>query len=192
MGAVERDAVITNADIKPGDVILGIASSGVHSNGFSLVRKAVERAEIGYHAKAPFSPHQTMMDALLTPTRIYIRSLLPAVRLGLVKGMAHITGGGLLENIPRVLPKGTGVQLDPTKWEFLPVFKWLKSTTGIDGHEMARTFNCGIGMVVICSTDKKTQLMDSIRAGGETVTEIGHVISGQGVDILNLESAWQS
>ncbi len=190
VGAVERDAVITGADIAPGDAIIGLASSGVHSNGYSLVRKVVEMSGAQYDAPAPFDATQKLRDALLTPTKIYIKSLLPSVRAGKVKGMAHITGGGLLENIPRVLPEGTGVRLDAAKWEFLPVFKWLSRTAGINNHEMSRTFNCGIGMIVICAQANKKDLLAALNAAGETATEIGEVTVGEGVEILNMESAW--
>ena len=192
VGAVERDAVITGAAITAGDAVIGIASSGVHSNGYSLVRRAVERAGLKYSDAAPWDGTQNLGDALLTPTKIYIKSLLPSVRAGTIKGMAHITGGGLSENIPRVIPDGLGVRIDAAAWEFLPVFKWLKSATGIDFTEMARTFNCGIGMVVICTQDHKSALLHALCAAGEVASEIGEVTTRSGVEIINSETVWQS
>lgn len=190
VGAVERDAVVTGADIQAGDVVVGLASSGVHSNGFSLVRRAVERAGLNYASPAPWDRAQNLGDVLLTPTKIYVKTLLPAIRAGLVKGMAHITGGGLLENIPRVLPAGLGVQLDAAAWEFLPVFQWLKQVTGIDSHEMARTFNCGIGMVVIASRENVKALVEEISASGQKIYEIGVAVQGGGVRLENVDSQW--
>lgn len=192
VGAVERDAVITGEGIQADDAVIGIRSSGVHSNGFSLVRKAVERAGLNYADAAPFNPKQNLGDALLTPTRIYVKALLPSIRASVIKGLAHITGGGLLENIPRILPDGFGVQIDASKWAFLPVFSWLKQTTAIDATEMARTFNCGLGMVVICAQENKSALLDGLRAAGETATEIGAVVAGKGVEILNSDKAWKN
>lgn len=192
VGAVERDAVITGADIKAGDSVIGIASSGVHSNGYSLVRKAVERAGLKYSDPAPWNKDQSLGDALLTPTKIYVKSLLPLMREKLIKGMAHITGGGLSENIPRVMPDGLGVKIDANAWEFLCVFKFLKSTTGIDAAEMARTFNCGIGMVVICKDSDKEKIVTALNAAGETANVIGEVIAKDGVEITGTEDAWKN
>lgn len=191
VGAVERGAVITGAEIKAGDAVIGLASSGVHSNGFSLVRKVVERVGLKYSDAAPFAAEQNLGEALLTPTKIYVKPLLPSVSAGLIKGMAHITGGGLTENIPRVLPDALGVRLDAARWEFLPVFKWLKNVTGIDAAEMARTFNCGIGMAVICAPENKKPLLENLRAACETVFDIGEVTESSGVEILNTETAWR-
>jgi len=190
VGAVERDGVITGTHISAGDAVIGLASSGIHSNGFSLVRKVVEMSGAKYDAPAPYDASQNLGDALLTPTKIYIKSLLPSVRAGKIKGMAHITGGGLSENIPRVLPDGMGVRLDARQWGFLPVFKWLARTAGINNTEMARTFNCGIGMVVICDQEAKLELLNDLNAAGEIATEIGEVVFGEGVEILNTEIAW--
>jgi phosphoribosylformylglycinamidine cyclo-ligase len=192
VGAVERDAVITGADIAVGDAMIGIASSGVHSNGYSLVRKAVERTGLKYSDSAPWDKNNTLGDALLVPTKIYVKSLLPLIRDKKIKGMAHITGGGLSENIPRVMPDGLGVTIDASAWQFLPVFKWLKSVTGIDAHEMARTFNCGIGMVVICKDEDKDKIVSALNAADETASVIGSVIAKSGVEILNAEAAWKN
>ncbi|HCM84254.1 MAG TPA: phosphoribosylformylglycinamidine cyclo-ligase, partial [Rhodospirillaceae bacterium] len=192
VGAVERDAVITGADIQAGDAVIGIASSGVHSNGYSLVRKAMERAGLKYSDPAPWNKDQLLGDALLTPTKIYVKALLPLMREKLIKGMAHITGGGLSENIPRVMPDGLGVKIDASRWQFLPVFAWLKDVTGIDATEMARTFNCGIGMVVICDAANKDKIVSALNVAGEKASVIGEVIAQDGVEILGAEDAWQS
>ena len=141
VGAVERGRQITGSDVKAGDVVLGLGSSGVHSNGYSLVRKVVSVAGLDYSAKAPFDPSKTLGEALLAPTRIYVKSCLAAIRAGGVKALAHITGGGLLENIPRVLPKDLACEIDAASWQQPPVFGWLRKTAGIDAQEMARTFN---------------------------------------------------
>lgn len=192
VGAVERDGVITGANIAPGDAVIGIASSGVHSNGYSLVRKAVERAGLKFTDPTPWKKDSTLGDTLLTPTKIYVKSLLPLIRDKKIKGLSHITGGGLLENIPRILPNGTGVKLDANTWEFLPVFQWLKQVTAIDAHEMARTFNCGIGMAMICNAADKDQILSDLKAAGETASVIGEVTAETGVVIENAESAWKS
>ncbi len=180
VGAVERDSVLTGGDIAAGDVVLGLASSGVHSNGFSLVRRIVTDASLGWSDPAPFDPTQSLGAALLTPTRLYVRSCLAAIRTGGVHGLAHITGGGLLENIPRVLPEGLGVELDPAAWPAPAVFGWLAASGGIAPEEMARTFNCGIGMAVIVAPDQADAVHDTLSDTGETVYRIGHVKAGDG------------
>ena len=195
VGAVERDRVLTGNGVAANDVVLGLASSGVHSNGYSLVRRVVERAGLDYHAPAPFAPDQSLADALLTPTRIYVRSLLPSIRAGRIKALAHITGGGLLENIPRVLPDGLGVTLDAASWTLPPVFRWLARAGGIDPAEMARTFNCGIGMIVISGPEQAVNLAAELRAAGETVAILGYVrpaVADQPrVAITAMESTWR-
>ena len=195
VGAVERDGVLTGSDVVVGDVVLGLASTGVHSNGYSLVRRVVERAGLDYHAPAPFAPDRSLADALLTPTRIYVRSLLPPIRTGLIKALAHVTGGGLIENIPRVLPQGLGVTLDAAAWTLPPVFRWLARTGGVTPAELARTFNCGIGMVVIASQTHATDLAAQLSAAGETVTVIGRIrlatSDGPRVAITAMESTWR-
>ena len=194
VGAVERDAVLPRADIGPGDVVLGIASSGVHSNGYSLVRKVVERSAVPYSAPAPFDPSQKLGEALLTPTRIYVKSCLAAIKVGGVKAFAHITGGGLIENIPRVLPDGIGVSLDASTWAIPPVFPWLADIGGIDVHEMARTFNCGIGMVCIVTAGTADAVAEMLRSHGETVSKIGSVVTvadgAERVAVAGLDAAW--
>ncbi|MGQ9367633.1 phosphoribosylformylglycinamidine cyclo-ligase [Azospirillum sp. A39] len=177
VGAVERTQVLTGAGVAEGDVVLGLASSGVHSNGYSLVRRLVETAGLDYAAAAPWAPGQSVGEALLTPTRIYVKSALAAVRAGTVRALAHITGGGLTENIPRVLPDGLGVTLDAATWTVPPVFGWLAATGRLSAAEMARTFNCGIGMVAVCPADRAAEAADILRRHGETVFTIGRVVA---------------
>jgi len=194
VGAVERHAILTGADVKDGDLILGLASSGLHSNGFSLVRAVVERTGLDYTADAPFAPGMSLASALLEPTRIYVKSCLAAMACGGVHALAHITGGGLLENIPRVLPDNLGADIDAGAWALPAVFSWLAKEGGIPPREMARTFNCGIGMAVIVSPDSAHTLIDNFRNSGEAVSIIGKVIRREngGVDISNIETSWQS
>lgn len=174
VGAAERDRLLPR-EIIVGDVVLGLASNGVHSNGFSLVRKIVADAGLSYGAPAPFAPDQTLAEALLTPTRIYVRSMLGAIKDDTVKAMAHITGGGLLENIPRVLSDHLAVRIEAASWQAPPVFAWLARVGNIDAHEMARTFNCGIGMAVIVGADQVENAIRILIEGGETVFRIGAV-----------------
>jgi phosphoribosylformylglycinamidine cyclo-ligase len=173
--------LLPRADIAAGDAVIGLASSGVHSNGFSLVRKIVERSGLGFDARAPFSPVMTLGGALLTPTRLYVKSCLRAIReTGAVKGLAHITGGGFTDNIPRVLPRHLGVGIDLPQLPVLPVFKWLAGQGSIAELELLRTFNCGIGMVAIVKPDAVEKVTDSLAEGGETVTVLGKVIPAEG------------
>jgi phosphoribosylformylglycinamidine cyclo-ligase len=193
VGAVERDAVLTGAGIVAGDVVLGLASSGLHSNGFSLVRRIVEQAGLDYAAAAPFAPGLSLGEALLTPTRLYVKSCLAALRVGGIKALAHITGGGLVENIPRVLPKILAAELDAASWTLPPVFRWLATTAGLDHHEMARTFNCGIGMVVVVAAEAAERIAHSLGESGETVLRIGSIVErgdGPGSRIRNMAAQW--
>jgi phosphoribosylformylglycinamidine cyclo-ligase len=177
VGAVERGEVLPRADIAEGDVILGLASSGVHSNGFSLVRKVVAKTGLAWTVPAPFAPSQTLGDAILEPTRIYVKSCLAAIReTKAVKGFAHITGGGFPDNIPRVLPKGLGARIDLTKVTVPPVFKWLAREGDIAQNEMLRTFNCGIGMIVVVAPKDAAAVTDAFKRAGEKVPTLGHVI----------------
>ena len=156
VGAAERNALLPRGDIGAGDVVLGLASSGIHSNGYSLARRVVEKSGLGWDAPAPFDKTRTLGEALLTPTRIYVKSCLAALReTTALKGLAHITGGGFPDNIPRVLPDGAGVALDLARVPVLPVFKWLAATGGIAEPEMLRTFNCGIGMIAIVDAERR-------------------------------------
>jgi len=176
VGAVERDALLPRIDIAAGDVVLGLASSGVHSNGYSLVRKILEREKLDYHVQAPFAPGQKLGDTLLTPTRIYVKSCLAAIRTGNVKALAHITGGGLSENIPRVLPEGVAVTLNTASWELSPLFTWMRDCAQLPPEELYKTFNCGIGMVVIVPAKQADAISAIFRQEGETVSVIGEVV----------------
>jgi phosphoribosylformylglycinamidine cyclo-ligase len=195
VGAVERGEALPREDLKEGDVVLGLTSSGVHSNGYSLVRRLVETAGLGYADDAPFAPGTPLGEALLTPTRIYVKPVLQAVRAGTVKALAHITGGGLIDNIPRVLPDGLGVTLNAANWPLLPVFRWLADTGSIDALELARTFNCGIGMVVVTSPNRADEAERILREAGETVYRIGEVQPAIGdverVVIDGAHAAWR-
>ncbi len=175
VGAVARDNTLPRSDIGPGDVVLGLASSGLHSNGFSLVRKLVGTRGLDYAAPVPFDDGATLGEALLEPTRIYVAACLAAHGTGLVKGLAHITGGGLIENIPRLLPARAAAVIDAGAWPLPEVFEWLASANAIEPAEMARTFNCGIGMIVVISPgDEKT--VTAVLAGhGEVVHKIGSI-----------------
>lgn len=197
VGAVERQDVITGQDIASGDVVLGLASSGLHSNGFSLVRKICER-QGGYDRPVPFAPEQapdqTLGMALMSPTRIYVPALLAAMRAqsGVIKGLAHITGGGLYENIPRILPEGLAVRLDTACWSLPAVFGWLATQGALNFDDLARTFNCGIGMVVICRPEDEAALIDSLRDQGESVYKIGRVEAQNGTDRIIIERGSES
>jgi phosphoribosylformylglycinamidine cyclo-ligase len=181
VGAAERGTLLPSPNIAAGDAVIGLASSGVHSNGFSLVRKVVELSGVSFAGPAPFAPVMTLGGALLTPTKLYVKSCLRAIReTGAVKGLAHITGGGFTDNIPRVLPKGLGVRIDLAQLHVLPVFKWLAAQAGIAELEMLRTFNCGIGMVAIVNPDAVARVMEVLASSGEAVSHLGHVIEATG------------
>ncbi|KQO52732.1 phosphoribosylformylglycinamidine cyclo-ligase [Sphingomonas sp. Leaf257] len=193
VGAVERDQVLTGATIGDGDVILGLASSGVHSNGFSLVRRLA--ADKGWKLDRPalFDQDVLLIEALMAPTRIYVRSLLPSLKAGTIKGLAHITGGGLLENIPRVLPKGAHAVVDADGWEQPRLMAFLQAQGGIEPEEMARTFNCGIGMAVIVAAEQAEALAETLRAAGETVVTIGRVEAGErGCTVKGSAGTWSA
>jgi phosphoribosylformylglycinamidine cyclo-ligase len=164
VGAAERGGLLTASDIKPGDVILGLPSAGVHSNGFSLVRRLIADHGIDLHAPAPFDATQSLADVLLTPTMIYVKALLPDVKAGSIKGLAHITGGGLTENIPRVMPENSCARIDADAWTLPGVFTWLKDLGAIESHELVRTFNCGIGMVAIVEATQADTLATKLGA----------------------------
>jgi phosphoribosylformylglycinamidine cyclo-ligase len=181
VGAAERGRLLPRADIQAGDAVIGLESSGVHSNGFSLVRKIVAQSGLGFDVQAPFSPVMTLGGALLTPTRLYVKSCLRAIRqTGAVKGLAHITGGGLTDNIPRVLPKRLGVGIDLARVPVLPVFKWLSEQGGVAERELLRTFNCGIGMIAIVKADAVEAVSEVLTSSGETVALLGEVIPAPG------------
>src|SRR6185312_586094 len=175
VGAVERDKVLTGKDIAPGDVILGLESSGVHSNGFSLVRRIIADRGWDLDEPLPWTEDRTLGEILLAPTTIYVRLLLPPVRDGLIKGLAHITGGGLVENIPRVLPDGCLAVIDAGRWQLPSIFTLLQEGGRIAPEEMARTFNCGVGMAVIANESQVQAIRDTVFGFEETIFEIGRV-----------------
>ncbi|TDR94903.1 phosphoribosylformylglycinamidine cyclo-ligase [Enterovirga rhinocerotis] len=177
VGAAERGTLLPLPGIGPGDVILGLPSSGVHSNGFSLVRRVVERSGLGWSDEAPFAPGRTLGEALLEPTRIYVKALLAAMKAGArIKALAHITGGGFPDNIPRVLPDGTGARLDLGAIAVPPVFGWLARTGDIAEREMLRTFNCGIGMIAVVAAAEAEEALGHLRAAGEAPVMLGAIV----------------
>jgi len=178
VGVVEKRKVITGRDIKPGDVVLGLKSNGVHSNGYSLVRKIIERAQP--ELDAPFDGDKTLRDAIIAPTRIYVKPLLALMEKLNVKGMAHITGGGITENTPRVLPENTVAQIDAGSWQLPKLFQWLQAEGNVDAQEMYRTFNCGIGMVVIVDAADADAAAAFLTEQGETVSRIGVIRARNG------------
>jgi len=181
VGAASRGALLPRADIAPGDVVLGLASSGVHSNGFSLVRRIVAASGHALAAPAPFDGSRSLGDALLTPTRLYVRSCLAAIReTKAVKALAHITGGGFIDNIPRVIPPGLCASLDLDRVPVLPVFKWLAAAGEVDQQEMLRAFNCGIGMIAVVDANEAAAASAAFKAAGESVVRLGEVIAASG------------
>jgi phosphoribosylformylglycinamidine cyclo-ligase len=183
VGAAERGTLLPSPDIEAGDIVIGLASSGVHSNGFSLVRKIIEISGLSLQSPAPFSPVMTLGAALLTPTKLYVKSCLRAIReTDAVKGLAHITGGGFTDNIPRVLPKHLGVRINLREVPVLPVFKWLAAQGKITELELLRTFNCGIGMIVIVKTDAVAEVADVFAQSGESIVVLGEVVAATGDD----------
>jgi phosphoribosylformylglycinamidine cyclo-ligase len=179
VGAMERGTDLP-AGVTAGDVLLGLASDGVHSNGYSFVRKVVDLSGLGWDAPAPFADG-TLGGALLVPTRLYVKPALAAVRAGGVHALAHITGGGLTENLPRVLPEGLGADINLSTWALPPVFRWLAGTAGMAEAELLKTFNCGIGMIAVVAPDRAEALTALLSGLGETVVPLGHVTPGQGV-----------
>jgi phosphoribosylformylglycinamidine cyclo-ligase len=181
VGAVEREHVLPRLDIAAGDVLIGLPSSGVHSNGYSLVRRLVDEARLGWEDRAPFAPDRPLAEALLTPTRIYVRPALAAIRAtGAVKALAHITGGGLDENLPRVLPSHAAAFVDLGSWRAPGVFGWLAATGRLDEAEMLRTFNCGVGMVLVAAEHAADKVVAVLRSAGESPVAIGAVVAGGG------------
>ena len=182
VGAAERKKLLPR-DVKPGDVILGLASSGPHSNGYSLVRKLVAMSGLGYGSPAPFDRKLKLGDALLAPTRIYVKPILKAMKqTDAVKALAHITGGGFIENIPRVLPKATVAEIDLDAVPYTPVFDWLQSVGGVSEREMLRTFNCGIGMIVVAAAKDAKKVAASLKRSGETVVALGTIRKRKGME----------
>jgi phosphoribosylformylglycinamidine cyclo-ligase len=183
VGAAERGALLP-AGVAPGDAILGLPSSGVHSNGFSLVRRVIASAGLGWDAQAPFAADKTLAQALMTPTRIYVQPMLALHKAGLLKGAAHITGGGLPGNLPRALPETCGAQLDGP-WNMPAVFPWLAQAGNVAAEEMLRVFNCGVGMTLIVSDEAAA--MDVLREAGETPFRLGRVTATPGIEISGIE-----
>jgi phosphoribosylformylglycinamidine cyclo-ligase len=182
VGAVERRRVLPRRNLKPGDAVIGLAASGPHSNGYSLIRKLVDDSGVGYGDPAPFDASQSLAEALLTPTRIYVKAILAGLnRHTGIKALAHITGGGFTENIPRVLPRGVAAEIDLDAIEVLPVFGWLKRTGGLAQDEMLGTFNCGVGMVAVVAERQADEVMLTLARAGETVTRIGSIVEPTGL-----------
>ena len=188
VGAVERSLILPQHTIAEGDVLLGVASSGVHSNGFSLVRKIVSVSGLSYASPCPWDSSISLGNALLVPTQIYTSQILPAAQRGLIKGMSHITGGGFIENIPRVLPKDVGCYVDAAAWSLPPVFKFLLKHGNVAPLEMARTFNNGIGMALIVAKENVSEVLEALRSGPSAVFEIGAITSTPGVEMRDLLS----
>lgn len=180
IGAVERDQVLPRRDMAVGDVVLGLASSGIHSNGFSLVRRIIAESGLSYDSPAPFAKDERLGRALLAPTRIYVKSALAAIRGSDVKGFAHITGGGLTENAPRVVPDDLDLDIDLGAWTLPAVFQWLARSGGVDEREMLRTFNCGIGMIAIVAAARADEVAKLLTDAGERVFRLGQLVQGKG------------
>jgi len=178
VGVVEKSRIIDGSTIQPGDVVLGLASSGAHSNGYSLVRKIIERSRPDLNA--PFDGERTLADVVMMPTRVYVRQVLQLMQKVNVKGMAHITGGGLLENVPRVLPDRTVAELEKAAWPRPKLFDWLQAEGNVAENEMHRVFNCGIGMVIVVAAADAEHAMVELKAAGEAVYRIGRIRARQG------------
>ncbi|MEL6878075.1 MAG: phosphoribosylformylglycinamidine cyclo-ligase [Pseudomonadota bacterium] len=193
VGAVERGEQLTGDKVAPGDVLLGLASSGVHSNGYSLVRRLAEDFEWKLDRPAIFDQEKLLIDALIEPTRIYVASLLPLVREGLVNGLAHITGGGLLENIPRILPEDAHAMVNADAWDQPRLMAFLQAQGNIEPAEMARTFNCGVGMVLAVDSDNLAEITERLEAAGETVLTIGEIAGGpRGCSVTGTAGTWSA
>lgn len=193
VGAAERTNILSRDRVKAGDVVLALPASGVHSNGFSLVRRVVERGGLAWDASAPFAPDRSLAEALLTPTRIYVKSCLKALETGGVHGLVHVTGGGLIENPPRVYGETLAMRLDLGAWTPPAVFGWLARTGGIEAREMLRTFNCGLGMLLVVTADAVDAVTDALRKAGETPLAVGMMQERSGDEALvfdGLSSTW--
>ncbi|PSJ61055.1 phosphoribosylformylglycinamidine cyclo-ligase [Kumtagia ephedrae] len=185
VGAAERGQLLPTDDIVEGDVLLGLASSGAHSNGFSLIRRIVEMSGLGWGDPAPFADGASLGEALLEPTRIYVKPILKAVRgTHGIKALAHITGGGFPDNIPRVLPKDFSAELDLAAIDVPPVFSWLAKTGGVAPEEMMRTFNCGIGMIAVVAAGQAAQVAAVLQEAGETVTPVGRIVPRRDAGVI--------
>lgn len=195
VGAVERGRALDGSTVREGDVVLALAGDGLHANGFSLVRRVIADLSPDLDAPAPFEPGRRLGEALLTPTRIYVRPCLAAVGSGAVKALAHITGGGLPENLPRVLPETLGAEIDLAAWRLPDVFRWLLREGGVPAAELLRTFNCGVGMAVVVAPEAAAEATALFEAEGETVHRIGRVVArpaaGPRVTFTDPEAAWR-
>ena len=187
VGAVERDALIDGQSISDGNVILGLTSNGIHSNGFSLVRRVIERSGVSLSSPAPFDQRQTLGEALLAPTKIYVKTCLAAIAAGGVRGIAHITGGGLIENIPRILPKGIAAEINRGNWPKMPIFDWVASEGAVPIDEMERTFNMGIGLVMIVAPEATDKIKAILAEQGEEVFEIGRAAMQSETTAIRIE-----
>jgi phosphoribosylformylglycinamidine cyclo-ligase len=187
VGAVERGALLPRHDVAAGDVLIGLASSGVHSNGYSLVRRLVAEEKLDWRQPAPFDPKRALAEALLEPTRIYVKPVLAALRAtkgqetGAIKALAHITGGGLSENLPRVLPDGLAAHIDLASWTSPAVFGWLKRAGNLGDEEMLRTFNCGVGLILVVAAGEVETVLSALQAAGEQPVVVGEIEPGRGV-----------
>jgi phosphoribosylformylglycinamidine cyclo-ligase len=189
VGAVERENLLPKNDVKAGDILLGLPSSGVHSNGFSLVRRIVEKSGAKLSAPAPFDAKRSLGEALLVPTRIYVKSVLAALKAAPgIKALAHITGGGFVDNIPRVLPENTAAKVDLSKIPVLPVFKWLAAEGNVAELEMLRTFNCGIGLIIAVDAAQANDVEAALKKNGEQPVRIGEIVSHQGEPVTLFEN----
>ena len=185
VGAAERNRLLPRGDVSEGDIIIGLSSSGVHSNGFSLVRRIVEMSGLGWKSDAPFKEGATLGEALLEPTRIYVKPLLAAIRASDgIKALAHITGGGFPDNIPRVLPEGLAAEINLNAIDVPAVFSWLAKTGGVEPLEMLRTFNCGIGMIAVVTPDKVDEVIAALTNEGENVTTLGRMVKREGEGVV--------
>jgi len=193
VGAVERGEQLTGERVAPGHVLLGLASSGIHSNGYSLVRRLAADREWRLDRPALFDSERLLIDVLMEPTRIYVASLLPVVRAGKIDALAHVTGGGLLENVPRVLPEGAHAVIDADAWEQPRLMAFLQAQGNIEPGEMARTFNCGLGMVLVVPPELAREVAAELEAGGEQVSRIGEVIEGpRGCTVRGAAGTWSA
>ncbi|QIQ85592.1 phosphoribosylformylglycinamidine cyclo-ligase [Erythrobacter sp.] len=193
VGAVERGEQLTGERVAPGDVLIGLASSGVHSNGYSLVRRLA--ADFGWRMDRPavFDRERLLIDALIEPTRIYVASLLPLIREGQVNALAHITGGGLLENIPRILPEGAHAVVDADLWQQPGLMAFLQAQGNIEPEELARTFNCGVGMVLAVAPERAAAVIERLEAAGETAFRVGAIEDGpRGCTVRGSQGTWSA
>ena len=191
VGAVERGEQLTGEKVAPGQVLLGITSSGIHSNGYSLVRRLAEDKFWQLDKPAPFDESRQLIETLIEPTRIYVKSLLPLIRDERIVALAHITGGGLLENVPRVLPGGAHARIDAGAWAQPALMRFLQEQGNIAAAEMARTFNCGIGMVLVVDEDDASSVIADLEAAGETAFRIGAIIDGdKGCTVTGGAGCW--